>query len=402
MEYETICSFETLYAAYLRARRGKRKKLRTQRFEANALESLYEIAEQLKDGSYRPGAFEHFKVYEPKERDIEAPAFEDKVVLHAVTDNGLYDAITSRFIRNNCSNQKGKGTADAVIRLKQCFVRYYARYKTTSGWVLKCDIRHFFASIDHNVAKAKLLAVCEKHGIDPRIYELLCRYIDNSPQGLPLGYQTSQLLALLMLDALDHAVTETLGFPLYVRGMDDFVVIAHNKQDLQTLLREIRRLTGSIGLELNEKTAIFPLENGVDFLGFHTYFTKADRQKGVTGTNLLVMLESRLDNVVYRLGFANSRNQARQLVRHGIFTLNGRKVNIPSLQVRVGDTVEVPEKNRKIPVIAEAQEVLARRGCPTWLEADGAAFKGTVKALPQRDDIQFPVNEQLIVELYSK
>lgn len=110
------------------------------------------------------------------------------MVLHAVTDNGLYDAITSGFIRNNCSNQKGKGTADAVIRLKQCFVRYYARYKTTSGWVLKCDIRHFFASIDHDVAKAKLLAVCENHGIDPRIFGLLCRYIDNSPQGLPLGY----------------------------------------------------------------------------------------------------------------------------------------------------------------------------------------------------------------------
>ena len=112
--------------------------------------------------------------------------------------------------------------------------------------------------------------------------------------------------------------------------------------------------------------------------------------------------ERRLDNVVYRLGFANSRNQARQLVRHGIFTLNGHKVTIPSLQVRVGDTIEVPEKNRKIPVLAEAQEVIARRGCPAWLEADGAAFKGTVKALPQRDDIQFPVNEQLIVELYSK
>ena len=125
-------------------------------------------------------------------------------------------------------------------------------------------------------------------------------------------------------------------------------------------------------------------------------------QKGVTGTNLLVILERRLDNVVYRLGFANSRNQARQLVRHGIFTLNGHKVTIPSLQVRVGDTLEVPEKNRKIPVLAEAQAVIARRGCPGWLEADGAAFKGTVKALPQRDDIQFHVNEQLIVELYSK
>ena len=109
---------------------------------------------------------------------------------------------------------------------------------------------------------------------------------------------------------------------------------------------------------------------------FHGYFEKAEMQKGVTGTNLLVILERRLDNVVYRLGFANSRNQARQLVRHGIFTLNGRKVNIPSLQVRVGDSIEVPEKNRKIPVLAEAQEVIARRGCPAWLEADGAAFKG--------------------------
>jgi small subunit ribosomal protein S4 len=105
---------------------------------------------------------------------------------------------------------------------------------------------------------------------------------------------------------------------------------------------------------------------------------------------------------VYRLGFANSRNQARQLVRHGIFTLNGRKVDIPSLQVKVGDVVAVPEKNRKIPGLAEAQEVIARRGCPVWLESAGADFKGTVKALPRRDDIQFPVNEQLIVELYSK
>ncbi|MDR1660107.1 MAG: 30S ribosomal protein S4 [Desulfovibrio sp.] len=135
---------------------------------------------------------------------------------------------------------------------------------------------------------------------------------------------------------------------------------------------------------------------------FRGYFEKAEMQKGVTGANLLIMLERRLDNVVYRLGFANSRNQARQLVRHGIFTLNGRKVNIPSLQVKVGDVVAVPEKHRKIPVLAGSQEVIARRGCPVWLESAGVDFKGTVKALPRRDDIQFPVNEQLIVELYSK
>lgn len=101
---------------------------------------------------------------------------------------------------------------------------------------------------------------------------------------------------------------------------------------------------------------------------FHGYFEKAEMQKGVTGTNLLVILERRLDNVVYRLGFANSRNQARQLVRHGIFTLNGHKVTIPSLQVKVGDSVEVPEKNRKIPVLAEAQEVIARAAAPVGLK----------------------------------
>ena len=127
-----------------------------------------------------------------------------------------------------------------------------------------------------------------------------------------------------------------------------------------------------------------------------------DMAKGVTGENLLKTLERRLDNVVYRMGFANSRAQARQLVRHGIFTLNGHKVDIPSLQVKVGDVIVVNEKNRKIPVIADAQGAIARRGCPVWLEVDGAAFKGTVKALPQRDDIQTPINESFIVELYSK
>ncbi len=135
---------------------------------------------------------------------------------------------------------------------------------------------------------------------------------------------------------------------------------------------------------------------------FHGYFEKAEMRRGVTGFNLLEILERRLDNVVFKLGFATSRDQARQMIRHGLFTLNGNKVNIPSIQVKVGDVVEVPEKNRKIPVLAQAADTIARRGSPAWLESDGAAFKGVVKALPQRDDIQFPVNEQLIDELYSK
>lgn len=162
-----------------------------------------------------------------------------------------------------------------------------------------------------------------------------------------------------------------------------------------------RKKLSEYALQLREKMKVRRIY-GVLEKQFHGYFEDAEMAKGVTGANLLVILERRLDNVVYRMGFANSRSQARQLVRHGIFTLNGHKVTIPSLQVRVGDEIAVPEKNRNIPVIAAAQDVIARRGCPAWVEVDGASFKGVIKALPQRDDIQTPIEESLIVELYSK
>lgn len=162
-----------------------------------------------------------------------------------------------------------------------------------------------------------------------------------------------------------------------------------------------RKKMSNYAVQLREKQKVRRMY-GILEAQFHDYFIAADRQKGVTGTNLLRLLELRLDNVIYRMGFANSRGQARQLVRHGVFQLNGRKVNVPSLQVKPGDEVTVREKSRKIPVIMEAQEVIARRGLPAWLEVDGANFKGTVKDRPVREDIQFPISENLIVELYSK
>ena len=162
-----------------------------------------------------------------------------------------------------------------------------------------------------------------------------------------------------------------------------------------------RKKNSDYAVQLREKQKVRRIY-GVLEDQFRNYFAKAEMSKGVTGANLLVSLERRLDSVVYSLGFASSRQQARQMVRHGLFTLNGHKANIPSQQVKVGDVILVPEKYRKVPVLLEAQSVIARRGCPSWLEADGTAFKGTVKALPQREDIQTPINENLIVELYSK
>jgi small subunit ribosomal protein S4 len=135
---------------------------------------------------------------------------------------------------------------------------------------------------------------------------------------------------------------------------------------------------------------------------FRTYFEKADRMKGKTGDNLLILLERRLDNVVYKLGFTQTRRESRQVVRHGHFLVNGRKVNIPSFLVRAGDVVELREKSRKIPSVNEALDAVVRKGIPAWLELDRGNFRGAVKAIPGRADIQEPIQEQLIVELYSK
>jgi small subunit ribosomal protein S4 len=135
---------------------------------------------------------------------------------------------------------------------------------------------------------------------------------------------------------------------------------------------------------------------------FRRMFQKADRMKGITGENLLVQLERRLDNMTYRLGFANSRAEARQLVRHGHFLVNDRKVDIPSALVSAGDVITVKETSRKIARIQESLELSQRRGVPEWLEVDRQNFTGRVRALPTRNDLTMPINEKLVVELYSK
>ena len=135
---------------------------------------------------------------------------------------------------------------------------------------------------------------------------------------------------------------------------------------------------------------------------FRRYFHMADRARGVTGETLLQLLERRLDNIVYRLGFATSRAEARQLVRHGHFRVNDRKVNVPSYLVKRGDHVSVRERSRKVARIQEALELAQRRGVPDWLEVNPETFTGTVKAFPARPDLTMPINEKLVVELYSK
>jgi small subunit ribosomal protein S4 len=155
------------------------------------------------------------------------------------------------------------------------------------------------------------------------------------------------------------------------------------------------------GIQLREKQKAKRIY-GVIEGQFRRYFERAEREKGVTGENLLRLLECRLDNVTYRLGFGASRKEARQLVSHGHVTVNGRKTNVPGAQVRAGDVVAVRERSRTIPSIQTALESIEGRGIPEWLELDKAGFKGTIRALPTKDQITLPVNEQMVVELYSR
>jgi len=155
------------------------------------------------------------------------------------------------------------------------------------------------------------------------------------------------------------------------------------------------------GIQLREKQKV-KRTYGVLENQFRRYFEAADRQKGITGELLLQMLERRLDNVVYRIGFATSRAQARQLVRHGHFNVNGRKVDIPSYAVRQGDTVALRSSSGENPIIQHAMEEVKGRGIPEWLSFDSGRLAGLVSSLPTREQINLPVQEQLIVELYSK
>lgn len=155
------------------------------------------------------------------------------------------------------------------------------------------------------------------------------------------------------------------------------------------------------GVQLREKQKVKRMY-GLLEKQFRSYYTKAARQKGKTGENLLRILESRLDNVVFRLGFADTRSEARQFVRHGHFLVDGGKVNIPSFQTRPGMKISVREKSRKIGRINAALEAVERRGLPGWVELDPAAYTGTVVSPPAREDITMPIQESLIVELYSK
>ena len=180
----------------------------------------------------------------------------------------------------------------------------------------------------------------------------------------------------------------------------DPVYLGIDKKSNRNAHRSNRKLS-EYGLQLREKQKA-KFIYGVLEKPFHNYYEKADQMKGMTGTNLMTILESRLDNVVFRLGFARTRKEARQIVDHKFVTVNGKVVNIPSYLVKAGDVIEIKESKKNIQRMKDIVEVAGGRIVPEWLDVDAEKLQGTVKELPTREQIDVPVNEMLIVELYSK
>ncbi len=257
-----------------------------------------DLSERLQRRDYAFGPYYPFKVYEPKERLVLAIDFEGKVVQHSLCDNVLAPVFFRRFITDNYAGRPGKGTHYGLDRLEKAMKHYYFRRKAADnnerraaglplrepsewnyadGWVLKGDFRKFFYSLLHSVCyekaeKALKAAISDAELLDFTLW-LLKRVLDSTDDpGIPIGNQSSQLLALLYLDEFDHWLKDDLGLT-YGRYMDDFYVIHSDKSYLRQLLKEIQRRVEPLGLSLNGKTQIAPLKNGIDFLGFHTYIT---------------------------------------------------------------------------------------------------------------------------------
>lgn len=185
---------------------------------------------------------------------------------------------------------------------------------------------------------------------------------------------------------------KTLGLSPQVLGYSK----STNRQPKQS-----RRKQSEYGRQMTEKQKV-KFIYGVLEKQFRMYYEKAERKPGITGENLMQELECRLDNVVFRMGFANTRREARQLVNHAHFTVNGKRVNIPSYQVKPGDVIAVREKSRSSTKFKTLLEENGKKACPKWIDKANGSFEGRISALPARDDIEYEVEEHLIVELYSK
>lgn len=269
-EFEIITDFENLYKAYRKSKSGKKLNKERFRFQSATLDGIYQIERFLETKRYEVSPYKKFKVFEPKERIIEAGSFKDQIVQHSLCDNVLLDKLRKEFIQTNYAGQVGKGTHYGLDCLRAQMLLAHSKYGHNC-WIVKADITKYFYNVDHEILKD----IAKYFISDKDVFWLCEKFIDSTDGlGLPLGNQISQVYALLYLSGLDHFITGELGVQYYGRYMDDFYLIVENKEYAKWCLQCIEMFVESLNLKLNGKTQIIPFKNGIKFCGFHTYITK--------------------------------------------------------------------------------------------------------------------------------
>jgi retron-type reverse transcriptase len=277
---DAICSFDNLYTAYIKARKCKRYKSDVLKFSNNLEEELFALQKDLSTGGYKTGSYKKFTIFEPKKREISALPFRDRVVHHALC--GVIEPFfENKFINDSYACRKGKGTHAASSVLTEYLRRSNRIWD--KAYCLKGDIEKCFHSIDHEILKRIIRRTVRCR--DTLI--LIDEIIDSTGgiKGIPIGNLTSQLFANVYLNELDHFVKEKLKVKFYVRYLDDFIIIYRDKEMVQAWRSEIEQFVEKqLRLALNTKTSVFPVKQGVDFVGYRTWSThKLLRKRSVIG-----------------------------------------------------------------------------------------------------------------------
>ncbi len=268
--WEKVISFGSLMHGLKMAQRNVMWKDSVCSYSLNALENTLKLKRELEDGTYEISEYQRFMIYEPKKREIVATRIRDRQFQRSLCDKVLYRDMTKGFIYDNCACQRGKGVDFALNRLETHLRRYYRKHGN-QGWVLRCDIRHYFPETPHEVAKEAI----RKRVKDPKCAKAAEDIIDSfgGDKGIGLGSQVSQLVELAVLDPVDHFVKERLQIKHYVRYMDDFILIHEDRNVLENAKAEITRKVNELGLEMNRKTQIAPLKHGIRFLKWRFILT---------------------------------------------------------------------------------------------------------------------------------
>lgn len=269
--FDEIISFENLYKAHRRARLGKRHKKEVIEFEMNLSENLWQLHYDLKYGRYQIGGYHKFMIYDPKEREIQAISYRDRVVQHTLCDNFLIPLMERKLIYDNGACRKEKGTHFVIGRLRKFMTEHYKKY-VTSGYFVKMDVKKYFDSIDHNKLKNLLNKEIAEEKIKKLVFSVIDSYCFSENKGLPMGNQSSQCFALYYLDEVDRFIKEKLKIKYYIRYMDDMIAITPDKTSANLCLEAVSEKLIEKNLQMNVKSQVVAIKNGINFLGWHFRF----------------------------------------------------------------------------------------------------------------------------------